>query len=128
METGSLSIMPNGRESSWRLVDATVIAKASPYTFYKPSAQAVSLLHPGNLVKLIFEFDSNDFATPGAERMWVRIDRIEGVLLNRAMLEGANFISDADAELLAESLPGPLHAEPGGRKLGSVEILRLRLK
>ena len=51
-----------------------------------------------------------------------------GVLLNRATLEGANFISDADAELLAESLPGLLHAEPGGRKLGSVEILRLRLK
>jgi hypothetical protein len=39
-----------------------------------------------------------------------RIDRIEGVLLNRATLEGANFISDADAELLAESLPGLLHA------------------
>jgi hypothetical protein len=57
-----------------------------------------------------------------------RIDRIEGVLLNRATLEGANFISDADAELLAESLPGLLQAEPGGRKLSSVEILRLRLE
>lgn len=57
-----------------------------------------------------------------------RIDRIEGVLLNRATLEGANFISDADAELLAESLPELLKAEPGGRKLGSVEILRLRLE
>ena len=57
-----------------------------------------------------------------------RIDRIEGVLLNRTALEGANFISDADAELLAESLPGLLPAEPGGRKLGSVEVLRLRLE
>ena len=57
-----------------------------------------------------------------------RIDRIEGMLLNRATLEGANFISDADAELLAESLPELLQADPGGRKLGSVEILRLRLE
>lgn len=57
-----------------------------------------------------------------------RIDRIEAVLLNRATLESANFISDADAELLAESLPGLSHTELGGRKLGSVDILRLRLK
>jgi hypothetical protein len=57
-----------------------------------------------------------------------RIDRIEAVLLNRATLEGANFISDADAELLAESLPGLLQTEPGGRKLSNVDILRLRLE
>jgi hypothetical protein len=65
------------QNSSWHLDDAAVIAVKSPYTFYKPSAQAIALLQPGNLVKLIFSFDSNDPQVPRAERMWVRIDRIE---------------------------------------------------
>jgi hypothetical protein len=66
------------RKPSWRLDDAAMIAAQNPYTFYKPSADAVALLRPGNLVKLIFAFESDDPAAPRAERMWVRIDRIEG--------------------------------------------------
>jgi hypothetical protein len=65
------------RKPSWRLDDASLTAKENPYTFYKPSAAAISLLRPGNLAKLVFAFDSDDPEAPGAERMWVRIDRIE---------------------------------------------------
>lgn len=62
---------------SWHLDDAAVIAAAAPYTFYKPSQQAIALLRPGNLVKLIFPFVSHDPKAPLAERMWVRIERVE---------------------------------------------------
>ena len=65
------------QKHSWRLDDAEVIWKENPYTFYKPSPAAMSLLRPGHLVKLIFAFESDDPKAPGAERMWVRIDRIE---------------------------------------------------
>jgi hypothetical protein len=70
--------MVDERKQSWRLDDAAIIAAENPYTFYKPSAEAVALLRPGNRVKLIFEFDSDDPEAPRAERMWVRISRIEG--------------------------------------------------
>jgi hypothetical protein len=66
------------KASSWRLEDAALIAKANPYTFYKPSPQAIALLRRGNLVKLIFAFDSDDPKAPAAERMWVDIDQIDG--------------------------------------------------
>jgi hypothetical protein len=65
------------REPSWHLDDASIIAAENPYTFYKPSPQAIALLQPGNLAKLIFAFHSADPAAPGAERMWVLIERIE---------------------------------------------------
>lgn len=70
--------MVDDRRQSWRLDDAAIIAAQHPYTFYKPSAEAIALLRPGNLVKLIFAFESDDPAAPGAERMWVKISRIEG--------------------------------------------------
>jgi len=63
-------------QPSWRLEDAAVVAAENPYTFYKPSAEAIALLRPGNLVKLIFAFESDDFDAPRAERMWVQIDCI----------------------------------------------------
>ncbi len=64
-------------ERSWRLDDAAAIAAANPYTFYKPSREAIALLRPGDLVKLIFACESNDPQAPRAERMWVRIERVE---------------------------------------------------
>lgn len=72
--------MAGDRKLSWRLDDAAIIAAQSPYTFYKPSADAIALLRPDNRVKLIFAFESDGPAAPGAERMWVRISRIEGEL------------------------------------------------
>ena len=70
--------MVDDPKQSWRLDDAALIAAENPYTFYKPSSEVVALLRPANLVKLIFAFESDDPAAPRAERMWVRISRIEG--------------------------------------------------
>jgi len=62
---------------SWRLDDAAATAAANPFTFYKPSSEAIERLRAGNLVKLIFVFESNNPQAPRAERMWVCIERIE---------------------------------------------------
>lgn len=72
---------------SWRLADGQALADEYPYTFYKPSAEAIAALRPGDEVKLIFEMDSDDPEAPNAERMWVAIqarngDAFEGLLDN----------------------------------------------
>ncbi|MBW8468970.1 MAG: DUF2185 domain-containing protein [Thiobacillus sp.] len=61
--------MPN-----WSLVDADPIAADNPYTFYKPSRDIIARVQPGDVVKLIFRFESNDPPAPAAERMWVMVD------------------------------------------------------
>jgi hypothetical protein len=58
------------KNPSWHLDDAAAIAAENLYTFYKPSAQAIALLRPGNLVKLIFAFASDDPKAPTAERTY----------------------------------------------------------
>jgi hypothetical protein len=63
--------------SSWRLIDADPVALANKYTFYKPSRELIGKVRPGELVKLIFEFDSADPAAPRAERMWVRVTELQ---------------------------------------------------
>lgn len=62
---------------SWRLIDADIIALEHKYTFYKPSRELIRQLKPGEIVKLIFEFDSDDPEMPRAERMWVQVDEID---------------------------------------------------
>jgi hypothetical protein len=52
-----------------------------------------------------------------------KIRSIEAVKLDRATLESANFISDVNADLLAEALRG----EEPAKGASSVEILRQRL-
>lgn len=59
---------------SWSLEDADPIAAANPYSFYKPSRELISRVRPGEVVKLIFSFSSDDPEAPGAERMWVLVD------------------------------------------------------
>lgn len=59
---------------SWSLVDADPIAADNPYTYYKPSRELIARVQPGEAVKLIFRFDSNDPGAPSAERMWVMVD------------------------------------------------------
>lgn len=59
---------------SWHLEDADPIAAENPYTFYKPSRQLISRVRPGEVVKLIFCFSSDDPQAPRAERMWVLVD------------------------------------------------------
>jgi hypothetical protein len=61
----------------WALEDASVLAARHPYTFYKPSAQAIERLQPGDIVKLIFTFTAVD-APVSAERMWVIINSVNG--------------------------------------------------
>jgi hypothetical protein len=82
------------RKPSWRLNDAAIIAAENPYTFYKPSADAIALLRPDNLVKLIFAFDSDDPAAPAAERMWVKIARLEGDRFHGVLDNGPRHIFD----------------------------------
>jgi hypothetical protein len=72
---------------SWWLADAQKLADDFPYTFHKPSSEAVQMLKPEDGVKLIFRFDSDDPEAPNAERMWVEITKVsdrtfEGVLDN----------------------------------------------
>jgi hypothetical protein len=62
---------------SWTLDDADEIAAAHKYTFFKSPPEAIALVRPGEVVKLIFVFDSDDPEAPRAERMWVLVDRIE---------------------------------------------------
>lgn len=59
---------------SWYLEDADPIAAENPYTFYKPSREIISLIGPGEVVKLIFRIHSDDPRAPSGERMWVMVD------------------------------------------------------
>jgi len=59
---------------SWSLDDADPIAADNPYTFYKPSREVIARVRPGDVVKLIFRFESDDPEAPAAERMWVMVD------------------------------------------------------
>ena len=62
---------------SWHLADAAELAARHPYTFYKSSPEAIAQVRPGEVVKLIFAFHSDDPQAPGAERMWVLVDTVE---------------------------------------------------
>ncbi len=64
---------------SWWLADAQKLADKFPYTFHKPSPQAISMLSVGDEAKLIFRFQSADQEAPNAERMWVEIRAISDV-------------------------------------------------
>lgn len=62
----------------WYLDDAAAIAASAPYTFYKPPAEVIGTVRPGELVKLVFCFESDDASMPRAERMWVIVDTVDG--------------------------------------------------
>lgn len=59
---------------SWHLANADQIAAENKYTFYKPSREAIEQVVPGEMVKLIFRFDSDNPDAPSAERMWVVVE------------------------------------------------------
>lgn len=61
---------------SWHLADADELAAEYKYTFYKPSPVVLQKIQVGEVVKLIFRFESEDPEAPGAERMWVLVDEI----------------------------------------------------
>lgn len=62
-------------KKSWHLEDAAAIAKASKYTFYKPSDELISRIKVGHIVKLIFRFEYEEQKYSG-ERMWVIVTKI----------------------------------------------------
>ena len=72
------------QQSGWGLRDAAAIARLHPYTFWKPSDELVTLLKPGDSVKLIFELTAPGEDEPAGERMWVEIiERNETGFLGR---------------------------------------------
>ncbi|MFL6604000.1 MAG: DUF2185 domain-containing protein [Steroidobacteraceae bacterium] len=79
---------------SWHVMDGAALAKANPYTFYKPSDRAIALLRPGNCVKLIFAFKCDEPGMPAAERMWVRIFHIEAEKFYGTLDNDPVFIKD----------------------------------
>ena len=62
---------------SWHLTDPADLAARHPYTFYKSPPEAIAQVRPGEVVKLIFAFHSDDPQAPSAERMWVLVETIE---------------------------------------------------
>ncbi|MES2319055.1 MAG: DUF2185 domain-containing protein [Pseudomonadota bacterium] len=62
---------------SWHLENADTTAAENKYTFFKSPRETIALVTPGEVVKLIFVFESEDPDAPRAERMWVLVDSIE---------------------------------------------------
>lgn len=79
---------------SWVLEDAQKLSEQNPYTFYKPSKAVVEMLALGNQVKLIFVFQSDDPQAPRAERMWVTIDSIDGLIYRGKLDNQPRYIKD----------------------------------
>ena len=69
--------MRDETDTSWNLDDARELAEAAPYTFYLPSTEVIRMLKPGDIVKLVFRCDVENEHGYTAERMWVRISRID---------------------------------------------------
>lgn len=61
---------------TWQLENADLIAAENKYTFYKPPHKIIQQIAVGEVVKLIFRFESDDPEAPSAERMWVQVDEI----------------------------------------------------
>ena len=61
---------------TWSLADADALAAENPYTFFKPSSETIRKVVAGEVVKLIFYFQSDTPNAPSAERMWVLVDEI----------------------------------------------------
>ena len=51
---------------SWMLADADEVAAANKYTFFKSPRETIALVRPGEIVKLLFIFDSDDPDAPRA--------------------------------------------------------------
>ena len=71
--------------TTWTLRDSAKTAQESKYTFFKSTESDIAQVQPGENVKLIFDFTSDDPEAPEAERMWVLVDEItnEGTFIGR---------------------------------------------
>ncbi|MBQ5947201.1 DUF2185 domain-containing protein [Massilia sp. ST3] len=63
---------------SWRLDNGAELAARYRYTFHRPSDARIARVGPGDSVKLIFRFDSDEPDAPEAERMWVEVESADG--------------------------------------------------
>ena len=86
--------MNNLSSPSWWLVDADPIARKYKYTFYKPSRSLIAKVQPGELVKLIFEFESDEPSSPRAERMWVKVVEVRPDDFNGELDNDPRYIKD----------------------------------
>jgi hypothetical protein len=79
---------------SWSLANADDLARQHRYTFYKPSDSLIQRVAIGEVVKLIFRFESEDPEAPSAERMWVLVDEIgpQGVFKGRLNNEPVHIV------------------------------------
>lgn len=88
---------------SWHLTNADHLAAENKYTFYKPSREIIEQVVPGEVVKLIFQFESEDPEAPSAERMWVLVDEVLGQGRFRGRLNNEpRHISDLKLDDLVE--------------------------
>ena len=84
------------------MVDADEIAKAHKYTFYKPAIAVLWKVQPGELVKLIFGFESREEEAPSGERMWVRVSEVlPGLRFSGQLDNDPRYIKDLKAEILS---------------------------
>ena len=65
------------QKPSWRLENTDALAASNKYTFYKTPRDLIAKVKPGEVVKLIFKFESDDPEAPSGERMWVLVDAVE---------------------------------------------------
>jgi hypothetical protein len=96
---------------SWHLADANELAAEFKYTFYKPSLTTIQKVQIGEVVKLIFRFESEDPEAPAAERMWVLVDEIhdQGRFMGRLNNEPKH-IADLKFDDLVEFSPSNIIA------------------
>ncbi|MFO1456103.1 MAG: DUF2185 domain-containing protein [Steroidobacteraceae bacterium] len=88
---------------SWSLTDADVLAQQYKYTFYKPGVAEISKVQPGEVVKLIFAFESDDPAAPSAERMWVKVlEVLPGLKFRGALDNEPRYIKDLKPDDVVE--------------------------
>ena len=102
---------------TWELVDADAVAAENPYTFYKPSRDIIHKVAPGEVVKLIFRFESDDPEAPRAERMWVIVDEVTATGEFKGRLDNTpKYITDLKAGdpilFRASHIIDTEHAEP----------------
>jgi hypothetical protein len=64
-------------EAVYYIEDPRPIAADAPYTFFRPSAEELVAIGPRDLVKLLFQY-THETETWAAERMWVRVQQVEG--------------------------------------------------
>lgn len=90
------------KPQTWWLSDAEKLADEFPYTFHRPSPEAISRLKPGDEAKLIFRFDSDDPDEPNAERMWVEINEISESIFRGVLDNDPVYIKDLSCGDLVE--------------------------